>query len=307
MRFAIQEVSGALRIRIGWRTAIHGYGFRLRQGQLHQVVLRGEGLRFAVRRSGVAAVGLQKPRLEGIAQVRPENLSLDTVAQLWDGHRKHRFAALVEVARHPVRAAAEDFSLATVGEGEDAAVLEKAANDAADADALAQAFDAGTKSAHAANDQVDLDAGFGGGVERLDQRPVEQGIHFGHDGRGPAGAGVLGFAHDQLHEVAGEGQRSDHERPIGLVVRFPCERGEVTKHGLHGGGDFGARGEQTDVGVEPGSDRVVIACAQVGVSANHTVRIAPDQKCQLAVGLEAEDAVVDPDAGILQFARPADI
>ena len=70
---------------------------------------------------------------------------------------------------------------------------------------------------------------------------------------------------------------------------------------------LGARGEQADVGVEAGGDGVVVAGAEMGVAADDAVGVAADEQRELAVGLEAEDAVVDADAGVLELARPADV
>ena len=103
------------------------------------------------------------------------------------------FAALEEVARHPVGGAEIDFVVAAVGEVEDAGVLEEAADDGADADALGQALDAGAQDAEAADDEVDLDAGLRGLIERLDDAGLEQRIHLGDDVRGAAGAGRVPF------------------------------------------------------------------------------------------------------------------
>ncbi len=52
-------------------------------------------------------------------------------------------------------------------------------------------FHAGTQRADAADDQVDLDAGLSGRVERFDDALLEQRIHLGDDARRPPGRGVL--------------------------------------------------------------------------------------------------------------------
>ena len=56
---------------------------------------------------------------------------------------------------------------------------------------LGEAFDAGAQDAEAANDEVDLDAGLRGLVERFDDAGLEQRIHLGDDVRGAAGLGVF--------------------------------------------------------------------------------------------------------------------
>ena len=54
---------------------------------------------------------------------------------------------------------AADRHVAAVAKKEDAAVLQVAADDGADADPFAEATHAGTQGAHATDDQVDFDAG----------------------------------------------------------------------------------------------------------------------------------------------------
>ena len=87
-------------------------------------------------------------------------------------------------------------------------MLEEAADDGADADALAESLDAGAEGAHAADDEVDGDAGLGGGVHGLDALAVEQRVHLGDDAGGAAGAGVLRLTFDETQEIAGEGERA---------------------------------------------------------------------------------------------------
>jgi hypothetical protein len=65
-------------------------------------------------------------------------------------------------------------------------------------------------------------------------------------------------------------------------------------------------GEQAEVGVLPGGAGVVVAGGDVGVAAQAVVVLAHDQD-QLAVGLQADDAVGDVDAGPLHAGGPADV
>ena len=69
----------------------------------------------------------------------------------------------------------------------------------------------------------------------------------------------------------------------------------------------GIAGEQAEVGVEAGGDGVVVAGAEVAVAAGDAVFVAADEHGQLAVGLEADDAVEDLHAGVFHAARPADV
>ncbi len=75
-----------------------------------------------------------------------------------------------------------------------------------------KASHAGAQGAHAADDEVDLHAGLGGGVEGADGLAVEQRIHLGDDVGGAAGAGMLGFAGDEGEDAGREGDGRDEQR-----------------------------------------------------------------------------------------------
>src|SRR6185437_12826458 len=108
-----------------------------------------------------------------VLQVRSENLVANTRREHRIADREHHFAALEQVTRHPVRAAAEDLGLAAIGEGEDAAVLQVSADDGSYADALAQSFYSGTQGADAAHNEVDLDARVRRSIQRFDGGAIE--------------------------------------------------------------------------------------------------------------------------------------
>ena len=120
----------------------------------------------------------------------------------------------------------------------------------------------------------------------------------------PAFLGMDGFAIDEADELIGHVKRGDQERLVALGFGV-C--GEVVEDRLDGLGQLRARGEQADVGVEAGGDRVVVAGAEVDIAAHDAVGIAADEQRKFAVGLLAEDAVGDADACILELAGPADI
>src|SRR5438309_6212177 len=95
--------------------------------------------------------------------------------------RKHDFHTLVEIAGHPVGAAEIDLFLAAVGEMENATVLEKAAHNAAHANTVTNPAHAGTESAHAPDDQIDIHSRLRGAIQPHDDVLVEQGIHLCDD------------------------------------------------------------------------------------------------------------------------------
>src|SRR5690606_10959237 len=104
---------------------------------------------------------------------------------------KHALNAAEEIAAHPVGAADVHFRLvAGVLEVINAAVLQEAAHDAAHPDVLAHPLDAGHEAANAADDQVDLHACSGGGVEVIDGLLFNEAVTFGDDARWLAGLGV---------------------------------------------------------------------------------------------------------------------
>src|ERR1044072_6239139 len=111
------------------------------------------------RSPSVRAVGVQAARLHVVAQVRVEQNVLQVLPKLLVFHGRERLDPAVEVAVYPVGAADVDLLLARVLEVEDAAVFEEAADDAADAYVLRQAGDARPQHAHAADDEVNRDAG----------------------------------------------------------------------------------------------------------------------------------------------------
>jgi hypothetical protein len=220
---------------------------------------------------------LHEAGLGVVTEVAFEDLVAETPfgGRVVDGEED--FAAFVEVAGHPVGGAAEDFFGAAVGEPEDAAVLEEAADDGADADIFAESGDAGAKGAHAADDEVDLDSGCGGSVEGFDGAGVEQAVHLGDDAGGLAGAGVLGFAGDECEGVASEGKRGDEEGAVSVFRGLPAG-GEVAEDAEDGFGDLGASGEEADVGVKAGGDGVIVPGAEMGVAADGAVRVFADDE-----------------------------
>ena len=80
-------------------------------------------------------------------------------------------------------------------------MLQEAADDADHPDGLAQAGHARAQAADAAHDEVDLHPGGRGGVERLDDLPVLEGVHLGDDVPAPPRLLVLHLALDQLEEA----------------------------------------------------------------------------------------------------------
>ena len=83
--------------------------------------------------------------------------------------------------------------------------------------------------------------------------------------------------------------------------------GEVVEDHVHALGDLRIAGEQAQVGVEARGDGVVVAGAEVAVAAGDAVLVAADEQGEFAMGLEADDAMKDLDAGVFHGARPANV
>ncbi len=75
-------------------------------------------------------------------------------------------------------------------------MFKEAADDGSHLDAIGNAADAGPQTAHAANDEVDLDAGARGAVQSLNDGRFGQCVELCDDACRLAGSRVLGLALD---------------------------------------------------------------------------------------------------------------
>ena len=121
---------------------------------------------------------------------------------------------------------------------------------------------------------------------------------------GRPAARVLGFAANQANKVSGQRQRRHQQRRVVVGLRV---RGQVIEDAVHLAVISGSCGQQAEVGIEARRVGVVIAGAEVRVAPRHAIRIAPHQQRQLAVRLQAHNAVKDLHARIFKIARPANI
>src|SRR6266568_4237052 len=130
--------------------------------------LAGGGL--YARRS---AVRQELPALLVVLEIRHHDLVEHLLVHRRVEHRAQHLDAAIEVARHEVGGGNVDRGprvrqRMTGPEAIDPAVLEEAADDRFDPDALGQSRHSRPQAADAAHDEVDLDAGARGGVERVD-------------------------------------------------------------------------------------------------------------------------------------------
>src|SRR5260221_486752 len=126
----------------------------------HEIGMRAKRL-VVQRRAGIGAFAVEEPALGRILEVGDHDLVEHLTMDGWVLNRHQGLDAPVEIARHPVRRGDEDlgvvgWQLVAVGEADDAAMLEEAADDALDADILGQAGHPGPQAADAADDEVDL-------------------------------------------------------------------------------------------------------------------------------------------------------
>ncbi|OEI67462.1 hypothetical protein Cus16_2897 [Curtobacterium sp. ER1/6] len=252
--------------------------------------------------AGPLAVGLEVPRARRVRHREVEHL-LDLGGVRGVGEADQCLDAAVEVAVHHVGRPDEDERVAVVVERERPRVLEVAADDAADADGLAHALDAGLQRADAADPHVDRHPGLAREVERVDDLLVDHRVDLDADAGGLPGPGVLGLGLDALHEPLAEVQRRDEQalellldRVAGQLVEQPRQ---VLAHGV-------VRGEQAHVLVDARGLRVVVARADVAVVLEGAA-LLPDHEHQLRVRLQPDQAVDDVHAGLLELPGPPDV
>ena len=205
---------------------------------------------------------------------------------------------MVEVARHQIGAAHEVETPPVRLEDEEPAVLEVAAEDAADADVRAQLRNPGPQRADAAHEEIDLRAGLGGGVELVDDLRMGETVDLDPDVRLLPVAGRVGDAADLLDEALAQGERRDEQL---AEVRGPPEAGEVVEEIGDVVRDRLVGGEQPEVLVDARRQRVVVAGADMDVAAQ-AARLAADDERRLRVDLQAGDAVDDVDSRLLERA-----
>ena len=182
-------------------------------------------------------------------------------------------------------------------------MLEEAPEDRAHADILGDSWDAGPERADAAHDQVDLDPGVRGLVERLDDARLDQRVHLGDDPRRPAGEGVLGLARDAREERVVQRERRLQQLS---ELRGPRQARHLQEELVQVLADRLIAGKQAVVGIGARGARVVVAGADVAVAPQLRV-LAPDDQDQLRMRLVADDAVHHVRARRLQARGELDV
>ena len=200
------------------------------------------------------------------------------------------------VARHEVRAGAPYLGLAVVVEVEHPGVFEEATDHRAHPDIFGDAGQARAQAAHAADDQVALDAGLGGAVERLDQLGFGQRVALDDDMGALALARVACLPLDHFDDPFVQGEGGVQQL---LDLAGAAHAGQLLEHLVHVGAQHRVRGEQAVVGVELGRLGVIVAGAEMSVVAQRALLAAHDVH-HLGVGLVGHHPVDDDGAGLLQ-------
>jgi peroxiredoxin Q/BCP len=253
--------------------------------------------------AAIGAVWGEDPGFGVVGALAGEDFVEEPLFEEGVDHGEDDLDPVVEVARHPVGTADEEFGGSVVFEAVDAAMLEEAADDGTDGDIFADAGDARAQAADSAYDELDLDAGGGGFVEGFDEGAVDEPVHLGGDGGGLSGASVGGLAVDEFEHALVEVVRGDEE-----FLRT-LEAADAGEHVEEVGGVFaelGACGEEGEVGVELGGGGIVVAGAEVEVAPD-LVFIAADDEGHLGVDLEVDHSIDDVDAGFLEASGPEDV
>ena len=263
------------------------------EGQL--VFLEDDALRGSVRQD--------PPALLVVGEIGDHDLAEDLLVdgRIEDGH--DRLDPAVEVARHHVGRADEDLGFrrrqaVAVAEAIDAGVLEEAPDDRLHADALGQAGNAGPETADAAHDEVDLDAGLAGVVERVDDLRIDQRVHLHPDLRRAAGLGVGHFRRDETEDGPPQHMRRDRQALQRLRLRIA---GDVVEDARDIAGDCRIGREERQVGVDARRDLMIVAGADMDV-AGELAALAAHHQRQLGVGLQFDEAVDHLHAGALEVA-----
>ena len=144
-------------------------------------------------------------------------------------------------------------------------MFEIAVDDRNDANPLREARHLWPQAAHAPHEQVDLDARLAGEIKLLDDRRVDEAIHFDDDARGSPAASVIRFLADACQEMFSQAHRRQYQMIESLRPGVPCK--QVEKLGEILAESFKA-GKKPKVAVDARGARVVVAGGKVAVTAN---------------------------------------
>src|SRR5437868_3837524 len=173
----------------------------------------GLGARFLALglQASISAVGLEFARLYAIEQKIRQRFLENPIPQSRGRDWPRDLDPAEEIPRHPVGARKKYFRLSGILETVNAAVLEKPADDADDANVFAHLRNLRPQTTNAAHDEIDGDFGAGGFVELLDDLAIDQRIHFRDDSGRFARARICDLAVDQPEEALLQIERRHHQ------------------------------------------------------------------------------------------------
>ena len=271
---------------------------------LHQLLLDIDQLLVVSRRQAhISSVVRHVPGALVVAQVGFQHRIAQVADLAFILDREDRLHAVIQVARHQVRAAQQHALLAGVMEIEDAAVLQVPAQHTHYTDVLAHLIHAGHQAAHSAHDQVHLHALLRSLVQQADHRRVDEGIHLENEVPAAPFLGMLDLALDQRFQLLPQVHRRHQQLAVFAHRRVA---GEVIEQVSHVGGNILVAGEDADILVEVGGDVVVVAGGKVAVAPDGFA-FAAHHHPHFAVDLETHQSVDHVHPRLLQHLRPGDV
>ncbi len=222
----------------------------------------------------IRAVWHEHVGLGVILQHRSQDVH-DPLLQITLHHGKQNLDAGDHIASHPVRAGQVHFWIAAIAKGVNATMLQISADDARDPDVFADAGNAWTQAANAADDQIDFHPGARGAVQRFDDFLVGQSIHLGGDVSRLVRQAILNFAFDQIEERFAQSDGSSGDFlpfwRVGIAGQMVEKVGGICP-------DLFTRSKHAHVRVHACGFVVVIARAKVHISAQAIALGADDQR-----------------------------
>ena len=217
--------------------------------------------------------------------------------------RDHRLDPPVEIAVHQVGRADVPVGVATVREAPDPGVLEELADDRADRDPLRDALDARQQRARAAGDDVDRtparDARYRASIEG--RSTIALSFTTIRASWPSAACSISRSTSSRNRDRRLCGATSSRRN-----VRWRDRPVSTLNRSVTSAPSSGPAAEQAEVRVQPGRPVVVVAGPDVDVAAQAGA-LAPDDETDLRVGLQADEAVDDVGARLLELAGPDDV
>ena len=196
-----------------------------------------------------------------------------------------------------------DLRAIGVRECVDTAVLEETTQNGTHANVLGKSWNTRLERADAAFHDVDLHAGLTCTVQRVDGLLVHDGVDLDLNPCFLACACRILFAADALNQTGTYGTRRYQQT---VEARLRRITGQLVEQAGHILADHRIAGQQAEIGVDAGGLRIVVTGAHMAVAAQ-AVGFLTHHKAQLAVSLQAHDAVHHVHAGAFQLACPCDV